>query len=192
MKLQKNKSYLLNFARRQGKTTNLIKLVTKNAKANPSSVSLILTPYTPPGQELYIQLLSKLDNKIDYQQANTIKLKNGSKILFKGLSADINSFRGLSLSYIYVDNLLEITEDIRNLLTTLQVYSPAAKVVITTNTEVCNLSDFTSLFLAKNFELIIKPIVLKEGACKSQLEADLSPEGLRSEITLGLDYGIFK
>lgn len=192
MKLQKNKSYLLNFARRQGKTTNLINLATKNAKANPSSVSLILTPYKPLGQELYSQLLSKLDNKIDYQQANTIKLKNGSKILCKGLSTDINSFRGLSISYIYVDNLLEITEDIRNLLTTLQVYSPDAKVVITTNTEVCNLSDFTSLFLVKNFELIIKPLVLKEGDCKRQLEADLSPEGLRSEITLGLDYGIFK
>ncbi len=192
MKLQKNKSYLLNFARRQGKTTNLIKLVTKNAKANPSSVSLILTPYKPLGQELYLQLLSKLDNKIERQQANTIKLKNGSRILCRNLYDNFDSFRGLSLSYIYVDNLLEITEDIRNLLTTLQVYSPAAKVVITTNTEVCNLSDFTSLFLVKNFELIIKPIVLKEGACKSQLEADLSPEGLRSEITLGLDYGIFK
>lgn len=192
MKLQRNKSYLLNFARRQGKTTSLINLVTKNVKATPSSVSLILTPYKPLGQELYSQLLSKLDNKTERQQANTIKLKNGSKILFKGLSADINSFRGLSISYIYVDNLLEITEDIRNLLTTLQVYSPAAKVVITTNTEVCNLPTFTSLFLVKNFELIIKPLVLKEGDCKRQLQAELSPVGLKSEITLGLDYGIFK
>lgn len=192
MKLQKNTSYLLNFGRRQGKTTSVIDLAARNAKASPASVSLILTTFAPLRQELCIQLLAKLDNKVERQQANNIQLKNGSRILCRNLYDNFDSFRGLSLSYIYVDNLLEITEDIRNLLTTLQVYSPAAKVVITTNTEVCNLSDFTSLFLAKNFELIIKPIVLKEGACKRQLEADLSPEGLKSEITLGLDYGIFK
>ena len=194
MKLQKNKSYLLNFARRQGKSTTIINLAIKNAKANPGSISFVLCLNNYNKDELLDDIKKNYTEQIQSTKVDRVVLTNGSKIILFVVenNTNTNRFRGYTINFIYIDNInysciyTKISEIIKDLS-----YCDY-KLIITTNVHIDDLVKFRRLFLSKPYELIIKPCVPISEDLETNLKQQLSPEHLAMELTLGLNYGFFK
>lgn len=194
MKLQKNKSYLLNFARRQGKSTTIINLAIKNAKANPGSTSFVLCLNNYNKDELLDDIKKNYTEQIQSTKVDRVVLTNGSKIILFVVenNTNTNRFRGYTINFIYIDNInysciyTKISEIIKDI-----AYCDY-KLIITTSVHIDDLVKFRRLFLSKPYELIIKPCIPISEDFENQLKHQLSPEHLAEELTLGLNYGFFK
>lgn len=197
MKLQKNKNYLLNFARRQGKSTTITNLAIKNAKANPRSTSFVLCFNSYNKNELLTGIKKSCAEQIQSTRVDSVLLKNGSKIILFIIreNTDTSRFRGHPINFVYIDN---IDWSSLNLLNTKlsEIIKDIAycdyKLIITTNVHIDDLVKFRRLFLSKPYELIIKPCIPISEDFENQLKHQSSPEHLAEELTLGLNYGFFK
>lgn len=198
MKLQKNKSYLLNFGRRQGKSTAISNLAVRNAKANPNSTSFILCLHEAGLREVYADILKNNSKRIIKTTYNRIFLNNGSKIFFAIINSNtcITAFRGYCINFMYVDNIdyrspqhLKMIEVIKDM-----VADTDYKLIVTANTTVDKLDQLAKLFTQQNmpYEIIIKPCVPQTRELESDLKSMLDKNSIAEELTLGLDYGCFK
>lgn len=197
MILNTNKNYLLNFARREGKTTVLLDLCIRNAIDNKNTLHTFCSPYdlTDVRYEALKKLLAQ--NQIKSINSTNIELNNNSRIRFLNTN-NTDNIRGHRNDYLYYDNLDKTPEVFVTTSLPSILGSDYKYIICTINTKVKKIKNYTNIFNTSpwNYDVIIKPSTPKAGT-KVANEAlisnikNLCTADLKSEITLGLEYGYY-
>jgi len=197
MILNTNRNYLLNFGRREGKTTVLLDLCVRNAIENKNTLHTFCSPYdlTDVRHEALKKLLEQ--NQIKSVSSSNIELNNNSRIRFlKTNKADW--MRGCHSDYLYFDNLDHTSEFFVTTALPSINSSEHKYISCTINQKVKKMKNYTAIFNNSNtnYDVIIKPSTPKaqtkigNDALISNIK-NLCPADLKSQITLGLEYGYY-
>lgn len=189
MKLETNKNYFLNYARRQGKSRDLSNLAIEQLLRYSGTNAVLVVHNSYLIDQLLNNVLKTNVNKVKNfnRNSNTITFSNNSKLFLINSLDSINKLRGIAFDYLYVDEISYSEQFVKELLSYTNFNLKV--LCVTGSINIYDLANYTKIFKVVNndYQLIMKPLNLGIYT-KEQKDNLFKLSSCVSELTLGLIY----